>query len=281
MTGSPPTVLPLSLVFVVYREERLMARALESVAGLTDDILVIHDGPCPDRTLDIARSHGARVYERDHAGYCEAHRIFAYDQARYDWVMQLDADETLSPELKAALPHLLREPVGIYEISEPYPYRGKRYDGGFYKRSLYRKSAIRFTAMIHESVQPRDARVQIRRVDAPLIHDIQVDNLSVAGFRARVMRHIDMHARQLMQGYETFPHYGGVSASLQRLYARRLAHPVLLGMAATPLYFTFVHVWKALRYRSLFYLRMNGLHVAYNLVLYARIRSLKRQKRAG
>lgn len=88
----------ISVCLVVFNEEDLIVRCLESVRDLTDDIVVVHDGPCKDKTLEIATQYGARVFEQPHIGIAEPHRSFTYKEARGEWILQLDADEYLNVE---------------------------------------------------------------------------------------------------------------------------------------------------------------------------------------
>ena len=85
----------ISACLVVFNEEAIIRRCLESIAGLVDEIIVVHDGPCKDRTLDIAREFTDRVFVKDHIGIAEPHRSFTYAEARHEWIFQIDADEYL------------------------------------------------------------------------------------------------------------------------------------------------------------------------------------------
>jgi len=88
--------LPISGVVLTLNEAENIRRCLESMA-FCDDLLVVDSGS-RDTTLDIARELGARIIERDWPGY-GAQRQFGAEAARHDWVLCLDADEWLSPQL--------------------------------------------------------------------------------------------------------------------------------------------------------------------------------------
>src|SRR5579862_5338849 len=96
----------ISACLVVRNEEAVIERCLHSLAGVVDEIVLIHDGECTDRTLEIAERFGARITVADHAGGNEPHLPFAFALATGEWLLRLDADEFLSPELRAALPGL-------------------------------------------------------------------------------------------------------------------------------------------------------------------------------
>ena len=93
-TARVPPLCLISVCLIVKDEERMLPSCLESIADLADEV-VVYDTGSTDRTIDIARSAGARVIE----GYWDESfgraRNAALAQARGDWVLSLDADETL------------------------------------------------------------------------------------------------------------------------------------------------------------------------------------------
>ncbi len=88
----------LSIVIITYNEAHNIRRCLESVQGLGDEILVVDSGSLDD-TVEICKSMGAKVVNQSFLGYIEQ-KNFATSLATNDWVLSLDADEALSPELK-------------------------------------------------------------------------------------------------------------------------------------------------------------------------------------
>ena len=92
-----PAIPNLSVVIITYNEAHNIARCLDSVKDLASEILVVDSGSL-DGTQDICRSLGAIVIEQDFLGYIEQ-KNFATSKASNDWVLSLDADEALTPEL--------------------------------------------------------------------------------------------------------------------------------------------------------------------------------------
>jgi glycosyltransferase involved in cell wall biosynthesis len=90
----------ISATIIACNEERNIARAIESLR-CCDEILVVDSGST-DRTVEIARKLGARVIEIEWRGYA-GQKNFASDQASYDWVLSIDADESLSEALEAEI----------------------------------------------------------------------------------------------------------------------------------------------------------------------------------
>ncbi|MVN76656.1 glycosyltransferase [Hymenobacter sp. HMF4947] len=95
-----PTV-PLSVVIITFNEEATIARCLQALGGVGEEVLVI-DSFSTDRTVEICRQHGARVVQHAFAGYVEQKNV-ATDQAKFDHVLQLDADEVLTDELRQSI----------------------------------------------------------------------------------------------------------------------------------------------------------------------------------
>ena len=92
--------MKISATIITLNEERNIARAIESLR-CCDEIVVVDSGS-NDRTLELASRLGARVVETPWHGYAKQ-KNFAADQAQYDWVLSLDADEALSEALEGEI----------------------------------------------------------------------------------------------------------------------------------------------------------------------------------
>ncbi|MEP7185409.1 MAG: glycosyltransferase family 2 protein, partial [Rhodanobacter sp.] len=92
--------LPISLAVITHNEADAIARCLDSVPFASEKIVV--DSGSDDDTVAIARARGAKVIHQDWLGF-GAQRNFATTQCSHDWILVLDADEYLSPELAAEL----------------------------------------------------------------------------------------------------------------------------------------------------------------------------------
>lgn len=90
-------VVPLSVVVITFNEEANIARCLEAAQAVADELVVV-DSFSTDRTVEICRQHGARVVQHAFEGYVEQ-KNYATAQARFEHVLQLDADEVLTAEL--------------------------------------------------------------------------------------------------------------------------------------------------------------------------------------
>lgn len=91
--------MKISALLMTHNEERLVEAALRSLRAVADEILVGHDGPCRDATLERARPLADKVIEFDFRGAPEVNTIKLLRRASHDWILRIDCDETLSPEL--------------------------------------------------------------------------------------------------------------------------------------------------------------------------------------
>ena len=105
----------ISVVIVCKDEEDEIGRTLQSLAGLTDDIVVLDNGST-DNTKNIVRELGARLEEESWEGFGNT-KNKATRFAKYDWILNLDADESVDEELKTSLLKLpLQNDDEVFEI---------------------------------------------------------------------------------------------------------------------------------------------------------------------
>lgn len=175
---------PFSLVVITRNAEKDLARCLQSVK-FASDILVLDCGS-QDRTQEIAKQNGARVVVEEWRGFGPQRRR-ATELAKHDWVLQLDADEALSPESQEEIKNLLRS-----EPAEP-AYRFPRLSfhlgrwirhGGWYPdwqiRLYDRRQANWDNALIHEKVQSPSVGTLKKPIQhwvfSSLTHQIETNN---------------------------------------------------------------------------------------------------------
>jgi glycosyltransferase involved in cell wall biosynthesis len=92
----------LSVVLATYNEGKNLASCLDSVKGLADEIVIV-DGTSSDNTVKIAKGYGAKVLIKDNPQMFHINKQKAIDMATGDWILQLDADERVSPKLAAEI----------------------------------------------------------------------------------------------------------------------------------------------------------------------------------
>ena len=183
----------LSLCMIVKNEEKKIARALESVRALVDEMIVVDTGS-KDRTKEIAASLGATVFDAAWTDDFACARNVSLSKAKGDWILVLDADETLSPQDHGRLRDLIRacerSPDGYEMTTRNYvleaatsgwtanngSYAGEETGTGWYpsrKVRLFRNDPrIRFSGAVHELVEAsmRAAGMQVAACDIPIHH---------------------------------------------------------------------------------------------------------------
>ena len=119
--------MKISFCLITLNEEENLNRCLKSIAGLADEIVVVDSGS-RDRTEAIARNHGARFVHQDWLGYV-GQKNHVLSLASHDWVFSIDADEELSPQLRAeveAIRSVATEPSGAgYSVPRCVLYEGR------------------------------------------------------------------------------------------------------------------------------------------------------------
>lgn len=103
----------LSVVLAVFNEEKNITECLSSVKDLADELIVV-DGGSSDKTVEIARKFGAKVKITDNPPIFHINKQKAIDMATKDWILQLDADERLTPELKKEILSILNSQLSTY-----------------------------------------------------------------------------------------------------------------------------------------------------------------------
>ncbi|MDO8619188.1 MAG: glycosyltransferase family 2 protein [Candidatus Daviesbacteria bacterium] len=88
----------ISVVLAVFNEENNLEDCLDSVRDLTDEIVIV-DGGSTDNTVEIARKFNAKIIQTDNPPIFHINKQKAIDAANTEWILQLDADERLTPVL--------------------------------------------------------------------------------------------------------------------------------------------------------------------------------------
>jgi len=149
--------MKITATIITLNEERNIVRAIESLR-CADEILIVDSGSV-DRTVELARNLGARVLEAGWRGYA-GQKNLATDQAANDWILSLDADETLSEALEAEIWNLKKSGAQFdgYTMPRLARYLGRWiYHSGWYpdrKIRLYDRRKAKWVGdFVHESVE--------------------------------------------------------------------------------------------------------------------------------
>jgi tetratricopeptide (TPR) repeat protein len=143
----------ISLTMIVKNEEANLARVLESAGGIADEVIVVDTGST-DRTVEIARAHGAKVSFFAWIDDFSAARNFAIEQATGDWILILDGDDVAVETTPGAVrAEVAAQPSHVFFLRVPV--RSPRADAQgftvFGSRRIFRRCPeIRWHNAIHE-----------------------------------------------------------------------------------------------------------------------------------
>lgn len=104
--------MEISVVLATFNEEKNLGACLESVKDLADEIIVV-DGGSKDKTAAIAKQYGAKVFITDNPLIFHINKQKAIDQASKDWILQLDADERVTPELAKEIRQTIQQSSNV------------------------------------------------------------------------------------------------------------------------------------------------------------------------
>jgi glycosyltransferase involved in cell wall biosynthesis len=149
--------MKISAVVITYNEEKRLADALESVGGIASEIIVV-DSFSSDDTVKVAKNYTDKVFKRKWTNFSDQ-KNFANSKASFPWILSLDADERLSPELRPEI-LLLKEgepSCSGFSVPRQVYYLGKwiRHSGWYPDRRvrLFRKDKARWEGeYVHEKL---------------------------------------------------------------------------------------------------------------------------------
>jgi len=149
--------ITISAVIITQNEERNIARCIDSLAGIADEVVVVDSGST-DRTEALCADRGARFVHHPWEGF-SLQKNYAMGLASGDWVLSIDADEALSPQLRESLLALKREgprPGTAYSVCRLSNYCGSwiRHSGWYpdEKVRLWPRGVCRWEGVVHEGL---------------------------------------------------------------------------------------------------------------------------------
>lgn len=186
----------LSAVIITYNEERNIGRCIASLQGVADEVVVV-DSHSTDGTRRICEELGVRFLQRDWDGY-SPQRNFAVEQASNDWILAIDADEELSPQLRESILEVKAESGHMnFMFNRKTNYCGQWINhSGWYpdrKFRLYDRRECRWEGIVHETLtQPKSG---IRHLKGDLLH---YSYATIAEHIERTDRYATLAAQELV-----------------------------------------------------------------------------------
>lgn len=143
----------LTILIHTYNEAASIAACIKSCRKIADEILVV-DMKSTDKTIRIAKKLGAKIMIVEKTGYVESARQKGIDSANGDWILILDADETIPSLLGEKIPRLIHQNQhDIYRLPRKNFFLGKWMKHGLqwpdYQVRLFRKNSVEWPDVIH------------------------------------------------------------------------------------------------------------------------------------
>lgn len=123
----------ISIAIATYNEEKNLPRCLDAVKDWVDEI-VIADGSSADNTVAIAKKYKAKVIETTNKPIFHINKNMAIEACTSDWILQLDADEVVSKELKEEIQTILKKDPKDVEENGFWINRSNYFLGSFLKK---------------------------------------------------------------------------------------------------------------------------------------------------
>jgi glycosyltransferase involved in cell wall biosynthesis len=147
----------VAVCLIAQNEQDNLPRVLQSVQGIADEIIVVDSGST-DRTQEIAREFGTKVFVRPFTNHADQ-KNYAASLASLDWIFLLDADEELSDKLKESVRRWKQQApeFDVYEMARLTWYLGAWvHHSRWYpdwQRRIYHRDKARFSGVIHSALQ--------------------------------------------------------------------------------------------------------------------------------
>jgi glycosyltransferase involved in cell wall biosynthesis len=186
----------LSVTIIAWNEEERLRACLESIAW-ADEIIVL-DAESTDKTVQVAREFTDKIWVRPWPGFA-AQKNFALEQATCEWVLSLDADERVTPELRERICRIVRAngPADGYSIPRKNIFWGAwvRHGGLYpdYQLRLFRRAVGYFVdSAVHESALVKG---HVGALAEPILHQ---SYRGLEDFVARSNRYSTLAAHQIV-----------------------------------------------------------------------------------
>lgn len=237
-----PRAPGLSITLICRDEAERIGETIAAAAALTDDFIVLDSGST-DGTLEVARAAGVAPRQAEWRGYGPQKRA-AEDLCRHDWILNIDADERLSPELADEIAALFADgPPGAdayrIPIRDRFPFETRPAPRAFTYNQirLYDRRRARFSpSTVHDSVLPEKS-ARIGQLEGLVFHD---SFRSLAETVAKLNRYSTMQEEERRARGRRFPRWRLVTefplAFLKALIVRGYWRYGLWGVSLAVLY---------------------------------------------
>ncbi len=211
--------VPVSVVVIAKNEEKNIETCLKSVHGWADEIIVVDD-ESSDTTVQLAEKYADKVFHKKMNNEGE-HRNWAYAQTKNKWVFSLDADETVTDELKVEIDQVLpTTDKFIFGIPR------RNYVGDFWMKHggqypaqqlrLFLKGTFRYEeASVHPGVKCEGGREKVQQLTKDIVHKSYRD---ITHFLAKVNGQTTLEAQKWVSDNRKMPFGKAMWRTIDRFF---------------------------------------------------------------
>ena len=220
----------ISAIIPVYHGEKTIEETLKSLKGVVDEVIVVHDGPCKDKTLKIAKKYNARIYTIPHKGRSAFPFAYGLKRAKYNWILKLDDDESLSKNFRKNIRKLVQnEEVDAFSFIHPL-WNGKKPITRTWPRKtiLVRKSKISYLGFPGFDMSINHLGKE-EKTNLVLFHKPK-ENQDVGwkGYKEKVlMRYAPSQAKNILKSFSEFPTFQYNEKDLPKKLKYRTKFPLI------------------------------------------------------
>jgi len=256
----------ISVIIPVYHGEKTIEETLESLKGVVNEIIVVHDGSCKDNTLKIVRKYTKKIYVQPHKGRSAFPFAFGLKKAKYNWILKMDDDESLSEELRKNIRNLIKpKEVDAYSFIHPL-WDGKKSITKTWPRKtvLVRKSTISYFGFPGFDMNVNTTG-RVKKTNYVIIHK-PTENQDVGwkDYKEKVLkRYAPNQAKNLLKDFKEFPTFQYKRKDFPLKIKIRTIFPLL---ANTP--YAFLVFFKQLFFEGAIREGSRGFHVVIKTFIY-------------
>lgn len=187
----------ISLVVITFNEESNIEKCLQSAISVVDEIIVV-DSFSTDTTKIICQKFNVRFFERKWEGYSKA-KNFGNDQASFEYILSLDADEVLSENLKKSILNIKNELNAAYSFNRLTNYAGKWIKNcGWYpdkKTRIFPKTKAKWEGDFVHEILVLDKDLEKKHLNGDLLH---YSFKSIEDHKQRSDKYAELHAKSML-----------------------------------------------------------------------------------
>ncbi|KKP48288.1 MAG: Glycosyl transferase family 2 [Candidatus Woesebacteria bacterium GW2011_GWA1_33_30] len=251
----------ISVVYCSHNEELNIEESIKSIKDFADEIIFV-DLESTDRTVEIAKRMGAKIYKHENLSFVEPVRNFGILKTTGDWILILDPDEKLTESLKKLLKEEIKDPrADFYRIPRKNIIFGKwmKHTGWWpdFNIRFFKNGHVSWNEIIHSVPMTKGKGFDlVAKEDLAIIHN---NYTSLDSYVEKMFRYSKVQAAELIKGSYKFSWQDLIrkplSEFLSRFFAREGYKDGIHGLILSLLqsfseFFVYLRVWESLKYKE-------------------------------